>query len=91
MGLLHNMTKLDRDLDHDVEVCGLCCHQKIMADTARDLLAKGADPDGREAIEMWEAEVKARWEKSKFYITWQQALSEGKDPRAVFVEKGWEL
>ena len=81
------MTKMDSLLDHDPEECGQCGHQFIMAQTARDMLAAGDIHDG---IARWSTESTRRWQESKYFKLWTQAVDEGKDPRELFEEKGWE-
>lgn len=43
---LESMAKSDRLISCDPENCGMCGHQFIMAQTARDMLAAGDIEDG---------------------------------------------
>ena len=38
---LESMAGMDSLIDHDPEECGMCGHQHIMAQTARDMIAAG--------------------------------------------------
>jgi len=84
---LESMSRADRLIDHDVEECGQCCHQSIMAQTARDLLAEGEILDG---ISKWAAESERRWREGKYFKLWQEELAAGRDPHKAFEERGWE-
>lgn len=85
---LESMAKSDSLIDHEPNgTCGMCHHQFLMAEVAREMIANG---DTGEVINKWSTETKRRWEDSKFFKLWQEATAEGKDPHAVFEERGWE-
>lgn len=84
---LESMATGDSLIDHDPEECGMCGHQFIMAQTARDMLAAGDIEDG---INKWSLEARRRWEEGKYFKLWQEAVAAGRDPHEVFAEKGWE-
>jgi hypothetical protein len=84
---LENMTRMDRLLDHDVEVCGHCYQRFLNAEVARELLAEGDILDG---IDKWAAESERRWQEGKYFKLWQAEQAAGRDPRKAFAERGWE-
>jgi hypothetical protein len=84
---LESMARADRLNDHDVDECGMCCHQFIRAQAARDLLAEGDILDG---IAKWVAETERRWQESKYFKLWQAEVAAGRDPHKAFEERGWQ-
>src|SRR5688572_28783462 len=50
---IESMSESDSLIDHSVEECGLCCHNFIMAEVAREIRASG-DFDG--AVKKWSKE-----------------------------------
>lgn len=81
---LASMSKIDSHLDHDVDVCGQCFHQFLMAEVARELLENDFY-----SINAWSEETKRRWEEGKFFKLWQEAIIQGLEPHDVFGDKGW--
>jgi hypothetical protein len=81
---LENMSRCDSLTDHE-DKCGMCEHQRIMAQVARDLLA-----DENLSINEWSIETKKRWSQTKYYKLWQEAVKNGNDPYVVFEDNGWE-
>lgn len=83
---LEHVSQMDELLDHDDD-CGQCAHLKILAQTARDLLAKDriVAPN-----EVWD-EAKRRWQETKYYKLWQEEVVAGRDPNKAFAERGWEV
>lgn len=88
---LETMSRTDSLLDHDPDgsccVCGMCHHQFLMAQVAREMIAAGETED---VIKKWSEESERRWRSSKFVQLWDEAVAEGKDPHTVFEERGWE-
>jgi hypothetical protein len=72
----------------EVETDGLSFMMHTHAQVARDMVAKG-DTDG-DVLARWGKEVRRRWEEGKFFKLWQECKAQGKEPNAVFAEKGWE-
>jgi hypothetical protein len=81
---LENMSHTDTLVDHE-DGCGICEHQRIMGQVARDLLA-----EGNYSIAAWDKEAKRRWQESKYFKLWQEEVKAGRDPNKKFEEKGWE-
>jgi phage terminase large subunit-like protein len=82
------MSNSDRFLDHEPNtICGMCHHQFIMAQVARDIIATSEKDD---VIRKWSEESDRRWRSSKFVQSWNKAVTENKDPHLVFKELGWE-
>ena len=83
---LEHVAQMDELLDHE-DNCGQCAHQQILAQTARDLLA-------REQLvapnEVWDA-AKLRWQETKYYKLWKEEVAAGRDPNKAFAERGWEV
>jgi hypothetical protein len=84
---LESMARGDSLIDHDIEQCGMCCQQYIMAQTARDLLAEGEILNG---ISKWAEEQQRRWRETKFFKLWQEEEAASRDPHKAFAERGWE-
>lgn len=84
---LETMARSDELLDHDGETCGMCCHMKIHADVARELLKEGEIID---ATSKWSAEAERRWRETKFFKLWQAETKAGRDPHKAFEARGWE-
>lgn len=82
---LESMSKADELIDHDGETCGMCSHQIINAQVAREMLATGGG-----TTQQWCDETQRRWREGKFFKTWQAAVAAKKDPYKVFEKKGWE-
>lgn len=87
---LPNMAGMDELIDHNIEDCGQCFHQYLMAQVAREMLAAGATGDVKQQMSAWSDEVKKRWEAGKYFKLWQEELAAGRDPNILFEEKGWE-
>jgi hypothetical protein len=86
-GFLERMARTDKLLDHDPEVCGMCCQRSIGAQVAREMLEAGEYED---IAAKWADEMERRWRKTKFYKLWQKEQKAGRDPRKAFEERGWE-
>lgn len=85
---LESMSRMDSLIDHEPDsTCGMCHHQFLMAQVARDMIAAG-ETEG--AIKKWSDETERRWRSSKFVLLWNEAVGCGKDPHVVFAELGWE-
>src|SRR5271170_460659 len=84
---LERMARSDELVDHDGETCGQCHHQILGAEVAREMIEAGEYED---LASKWAAEHKRRWEKSKFFILWEQEKTAGRDPRKAFEDRGWE-
>jgi hypothetical protein len=83
-----SMSNSDSLIDHEPNgTCGMCHHQWLMAEVAREMVKEG---NFENAISRWSEETRRRWEDSKFFKLWQEAVADGKEPHAVFEEKGWE-
>lgn len=85
--LLENMSKQDKYLDHNIEECGQCYFQYIMAQVAKEMLEKG-DTNG-DVSKRWHDELHKRWEESKYYQLWIAEIKEKRDPHKAFEERGW--
>jgi hypothetical protein len=83
---LESMSNMDALVDHE-DGCGQCEHQRIMAQTARDLLAAGNITDG---IKQWSDESMRRWNETKYVKLWHEEVAAGRDPHKAFEERGWE-
>lgn len=83
---LESMSQSDSLVDHE-DGCGMCEHQRIMAQVAREMLAAGNTED---AISKWSDETHRRWNDTKYVKLWQEAVAAGRDPHEVFEERGWE-
>lgn len=86
---LHSMSTSDSLVDHE-DNCGMCEHQRIMAQVARDMLAAGEKGDKSDVIAKWSNETHKRWNDTKYVKLWQEAVAAGQDPHKVFEERGWE-
>src|SRR5437867_7853334 len=64
---LERMARSDELLEHDGETCGQCYYAILGARVAREMIEGGEYED---VVEKWAAEIKRRWEKSKFYKLW---------------------
>jgi hypothetical protein len=85
---LETMSRTDSLIDHEPDTtCGMCHHQFVMAQVARDMIAAGETED---VIKKWSDESDRRWRSSKFVQLWNEAIAANKDPNAVFEERGWE-
>lgn len=85
---LESMSKADELIEHEPDtICGMCHHQFVMAQVARDMIAAGDDVD---VIKKWSEETERRWRSSKFVQVWNEAVAANKDPNKVFEELGWE-
>ena len=85
---LETMSRIDLLIDHAPDtICGMCHHQFLMAQVARDMLAKGETED---VIVKWSEESERLWRESKFVQLWREAEANNKDPNKVFEELGWE-
>lgn len=85
---LETMSRTDSLIDHEPDtICGMCHHQFVMAQVARDMIAAGETED---VIKKWADESDRRWRSSKFVQLWNEAIAADKDPNAVFEERGWE-
>lgn len=85
---LETMSNSDKLIDHEPDtICGMCHHQFLMAQVARDMIAEGEKED---VIRKWSQESDRRWRSSKFVKIWDQSVAENKDPYLVFKELGWE-
>ena len=82
------MARNDALVDHDAETCAVCYQRVGQAQVAREMLA-GGDLAG--AMGCWELEQERRWRDGKFYRLWAEEQAAGRDPRAAFVARGWEL
>ena len=86
--VLRSMATYDELIDHDIEECGMCYHQWVMAQTARDMIAAGEL--GENCLQEWTEKSKKRWEEGKYFKLWQEETAAGRDPHVAFAEKGWE-
>ena len=85
---LETMSRTDSLIDHEPDtICGMCHHQFLMAQVARDMIASGETED---VVKKWSVESDRRWRSSKFVQTWDKAVAEKKDPHVVFEGLGWE-
>lgn len=84
---LESMSGIDSLVEHDIETCGMCCHQRIMGEVAREMLEAGETDNG---VQIWSDRAKARWEGTKFFQLWQEETAAGRDPHNAFNERGWE-
>jgi len=85
---LETMSRTDSLIDHEPDTtCGMCHHQFVMAQVARDMIVAGETED---VIKKWSEEAERRWRSSKFVQLWDEAVAADKDPNAVFEERGWE-
>jgi hypothetical protein len=82
MEFLESMSRM-ADLAEHEDNCGQCEHQRIMAQTAKDLMPNGT-------IDQWSKECQSRWESSKYYKLWKEEQSAGRDPKIAFEKLGWE-
>lgn len=94
MSFLENMAKSDEGVSHpdameDSGTCGECATLICMAQAARLLLETGKEVE--DAVVKWNDEFIKLWHNSKYYLLYQQALQEKKNPADLFKEKGWEL
>lgn len=81
------MARSDAQVDHDGETCGMCHHQVLQAQVAREMLAAG---EVAGAMDRWAVEAERRWRDGKFYKLWAEETAAGRDPRAAFAALGWE-
>jgi len=84
---LERMALSDELVDHDGTTCGQCHYAILGADVAREMIEAGEYED---VVNKWAAEIKRRWEKSKFFKLWEKEKKAGRDPRKAFKERGWE-
>jgi len=85
---LQTMARMDLLIDHEPDTtCGMCHHQFVMAQVARDMIAAGETDD---VIKKWSEVAESRWRSSKFVQLWNEAVADNKDPNTVFEERGWE-
>lgn len=85
---LESMSRIDLMIDHEPDTtCGMCHHQFLMAQVARDLIASG---ETENVIVKWSEESERLWRESKFVKLWEEAEANNKDPNQVFEELGWE-
>jgi hypothetical protein len=94
MEFLKNMTNSDKFLDHNVEECGQCYYNKLCADVAKDMMLaieKGEKDADKDIVKRWAAEIRKRWEESKYFKLYVDELKAKRDPRKAFDEKGWIL
>ena len=59
---LERMAESDSLVDHDAEICGMCCSIILGAQVAREMLEAGEYED---VVSKWTAEHKRCWEKSR--------------------------
>jgi hypothetical protein len=67
--------------------CGTCTYRDISATVAQELLIYKLP---RNAIRVWDEEVKQRWENTKFFKLWTKERAAGREPRKAFKKKGWQ-
>lgn len=82
---LESMSKCDEAVECE-DNCGLCENQRIMAQTARDLLASNEI-----SVQKWSEESKRRWQDTKYFKFYHECLQNGVDPHTAFEERGWEM
>lgn len=82
---LKSMSSMDEYVDHE-DNCGQCCHQQIMAQVARELLAS----DDSDLVKKWSEITKERWEETKYFKLWQEETLANRDPNLAFSARGWE-
>lgn len=70
---------------HTIEECGMCYHNYIMAEVAREMRGQ------EKTIGEWSAEVKRRWHESKYYKLYQEEKTAGRNPADAFTARGWEM
>ena len=83
---IKSMAQHDSFLDHDIETCGLCYHNYVMAEVAREMLQVK-----EYNINSWSEKAKRRWEEGKFFQLYQEEMNAGRDPRQAFKDRGWEM
>lgn len=76
-------------LDHDPDVCGTCAFRQLFGIVAEEMLREieVGEPDLAE----WTARIDARWKDMKFVKLWAEEAAAGRDPRAAFEQRGWEV
>ena len=84
---LERMAESDSLVDHDAEICGMCCNIILGAQVAREMLEAG-EYEG--VVSKWATEARRRWENTKFFKLWQQETKAKRDPRKAFQKRGWE-
>jgi hypothetical protein len=84
---LGRMARSDNLVEHDGETCGECHYTILGAEVAREMIDAGEYED---VMKKWMADVKWRWEKSKFFKLWNKEKHAGRDPRKAFKDRGWE-
>ena len=84
---LERMARSDELVDHDGETCGMCHNMILGAEVAREMIEAGKYED---VVSKWAAEIKNRWENSKFFKLWQEEENAGRDPHVAFKERDWE-
>lgn len=86
---LEAMAGTDRFVQEEfIETSGPECHQRIMADVAREMLASGENFD--DPVSEWSVRSTARWRETKFFKLYQEELQAGRNPNDAFEQRGWE-
>jgi hypothetical protein len=83
---MESMAKQDSLLDHDIETCGMCFHNWVMAEVAREMVKEKVYD-----IDKWCEEAKRRWQEGKYFKLYQEEVKAGREPTAAFAERGWEM
>lgn len=86
---LESMTNSNTLVDHE-DNCGMCEHQRIMAQVAHELIALKKTGFVFDDVKVWAEETNRRWNETKYVKTWREAEAAGLDPHQVFEELGWE-
>jgi hypothetical protein len=84
---LERMARSDEMVDHYGEACGMCHYTILGAEVAREMIEAGEYED---VVGKWAAEIKRRWEKSRFFKLWAKEKKAGRDPHKAFKDRGWE-
>lgn len=98
---LDYISKLNEYVEHpdamtEAGTCGECATQICMAEAARQLKQQMPDYNDKDDynsdnINKWSSLWTELWQNSKYYLLYQQALKEEKNPAELFQEKGWTL
>lgn len=84
---LESMATSDSLVDHK-DNCGVCGHQIVMGEAARQLLTANDVEDG---IAKWSDLAKKMWEETKYFKLYQEEVAAGRDPHKAFDERQWEM
>ena len=83
---MESMATHDSLIDHDIEKCGMCFHNFVMAQVARDFVKEGIYDIGK-----WSDEARRRWQEGKYFKLYQEETQAGRDPQKAFDDRGWEM